>query len=381
MPQSTGPRAGRLQSLFPLLFVAIAPGRNTHCAVKNGERTKVAVVGASGYTGEELVRLLLRHPGADLAAITSRQFAGKTLAENFPRLAHHATARTLCFSDFQPAQLAKLADVIFLALPHGVAIDFAGPLLEAGAKVIDLSADFRVRNPEVYKEFYTHEHRASDLLSKAIYGLPEIQRDKIRNARLVACPGCYPTSILLPVIPLLREKLIEPGDIIANSLSSVSGAGRKAEVDYLFVECNESVRPYGVPKHRHLAEIEQELSVAAGRAVTIQFTPHLVPINRGILTTLYLTPTAAGQNPKRIETAFRTSYANEPFVRLLGKEMLPDTKNVAGSNFIEIAWRLDPRTGRLIVMSAEDNLLKGASGQAIQCFNLMCGYDESAGLI
>jgi N-acetyl-gamma-glutamyl-phosphate reductase len=184
----------------------------------------------------------------------------------------------------------------------------------------------------------------------------------------------------LPVIPLLREKLIEPGNIIANSLSGVSGAGRKAELDYLFVECNESLRPYGVPKHRHLAEIEQELSIAGGGTVTIQFTPHLVPVNRGILTTLYLIPTSAGREPTRIEAAFRESYAREIFVRLLDGKNLPDTKNVAGSNFIEIAWRLDPRTGRLIVMSAEDNLLKGASGQAIQCFNLMCGYEETAGL-
>ncbi len=341
----------------------------------------MAVVGASGYTGEELVRLLLRHPGAELAAITSRQFAGKSLAEIFPRLAHHATATTLRFIDVQPAQLAESAEVIFLALPHGVAVEFAGPLLEAGAKVIDLSADFRIRNAETYKEFYTHAHAAPELLPTAVYGLPEIYRDKIRDARLVACPGCYPTSILLPALPLLRARLVESGSIIANSLSGVSGAGRKAELDYLFVECNESVRPYGVPKHRHLAEIEQELSVAAGGAVIIQFTPHLIPANRGILTTLYFAPTATGKDPKRIDAAFRASYADEPFVRLLGEKTLPDTKNVVGSNVIEIAWRFDPRTGRLIVMSAEDNLLKGASGQAIQCFNLMCGCEESAGLI
>lgn len=340
----------------------------------------MAVVGASGYTGEELVRLLLRHPGAELTAITSRQFAGKTLAEIFPRLAHHAIATTLRFVDVQPAQLAELAEVIFLALPHGVAVEFAGPLLEAGAKVIDLSADFRIKSAATYREFYLHEHGAPDLLSKAVYGLPEIYRAKIREARLVACPGCYPTSILLPAIPLLRARLVERGSIISNSLSGVSGAGRKAELDYLFVECNESARPYAVPKHRHLAEIEQELSVAAGDAVTIQFTPHLIPVNRGILTTLYFTPTAIGKDPEKIGAAFRASYAEEPFVRLLGEKTLPDTKNVAGSNFIEIAWRLDPRTGRLIVMSAEDNLLKGASGQAIQCFNILCGYEETDGL-
>jgi N-acetyl-gamma-glutamyl-phosphate reductase len=362
-------------------FVAIALRRNTHCAVKNLAKTKVAVVGASGYTGEELVRLLLRHSNAELTAVTSRQFAGKTIAETFPRLAHHATAKSLQFKDVQPRDVSEMAEVVFLALPHGVAVDFAAPLLDTGARVIDLSADFRIKNAATYGEFYGHEHGAPDLLEKAVYGLPEIYREKIRDARIVACPGCYPTSILLPVIPLLREQLIKPGSIVANSLSGVSGAGRKAEVDYLFVECNESVRPYGVPKHRHLAEIEQELSVAADCAVTIQFTPHLIPVNRGILTTLYLAPTAKGEDPKRIEAAFRASYAGESFVRLLDEKTLPDTKNVAGSNFIEIAWRLDPRTGRLIVMSAEDNLVKGASGQALQCFNIMCGFEETAGLL
>jgi N-acetyl-gamma-glutamyl-phosphate reductase len=350
-------------------------------AVKTGEKTRVAVMGASGYTGEELVRLLLRHPHTELTAVTSRQFAGKTVAEVFPRTGLHPTATTLKFTDASPARIAAEAQLVFLALPHGVAVDFAAPLLEAGARVIDLSADFRIRNPAIYREFYGHEHGAPNLLADAVYGLPEVYRDKIREARLVACPGCYPTSILLPLIPLLREKLIKPASIIANSLSGVSGAGRKAELDYLFVECNESVRPYGVPKHRHLSEIEQELSVAAGTTVTIQFTPHLVPVNRGILTTVYLAPTEAGQDPKRIEAAFRESYADEPFVRLLDDKTLPDTKNVVGSNVIEIAWRHDPRTGRLILMSAEDNLVKGASGQAVQCFNLMCGYEETAGLL
>ena len=253
--------------------------------------------------------------------------------------------------------------------------------------MIDLSADFRIKNPATYQEFYAHEHRAPDLLPIAVYGLPEIYRDKIRDARLVACPGCYPTSILLPMIPLLRERLIEPGSIIANSLSGVSGAGRKAEVDYLFVECNESARPYGVPKHRHLAEIEQELSIAANERIAIQFTPHLIPVNRGILSTIYCAPTRdlrSAENcaafVERIGAAFHVAYSEEPFVRLLGDKTLPDTKNVVGSNFIEIAWRLDPRTGRLIVMSAEDNILKGASGQAIQCFNILCGCPETEGL-
>jgi N-acetyl-gamma-glutamyl-phosphate reductase len=345
--------------------------------MKKGEPTKVAIVGASGYTGEELVRLLLRHPHAELVGVTSRQYVGKTVAEVFPRTASYSVAKALQFTEAAPEKLARLAEIVFLALPHGVAVEFAGPLLQAGARVIDLSADFRIKDAATYREFYGHEHADPGLLGDAVYGLPEIYGEKISKARLVASPGCYPTSILLPLIPLLREKLIEPGAIIANSLSGVSGAGRKAEVDYLFVECNESARPYGVPKHRHLAEIEQELSIAAESAIMIQFTPHLIPVNRGILTTLCLNRTKR----ESIDAAFARVYADAPFVRLLGEGTLPDTKNVVGTNVIEIAWRHDPRTGRLIVMSAEDNLVKGASGQAIQCFNLMCGHPETAGLL
>jgi N-acetyl-gamma-glutamyl-phosphate reductase len=345
--------------------------------MKKGEPTKVAVVGASGYTGEELVRLLLRHPHAELVGVTSRQYVDKTVAEVFPRTASYPVAKALQFIEAAPEKLARLAEIVFLALPHGVAVEFAGPLLQAGARVIDLSADFRIKDAATYREFYGHEHADPGLLGDAVYGLPEIYGEKISKARLVASPGCYPTSILLPLIPLLRAKLIDPGAIIANSLSGVSGAGRKAEVDYLFVECNESARPYGMPKHRHLAEIEQELSIAAESAVMIQFTPHLIPVNRGILTTLYLNRT----NRESIDAAFARAYADAPFVRLLGERTLPDTKNVVGTNVIEIAWRHDPRTGRLIVMSAEDNLVKGASGQAIQCLNLMCGHPETAGLL
>ena len=352
------------------------------------QRVPVAVVGASGYSGEELVRLLLAHPSADLAAVTSRQYAGQTLAQVFPRFASHPRARALRFSEPDAESLARQAQVAFLALPHGVAAQFAMPLLELGCRVIDLSADFRLRNAALYEEFYGHPHPAPDLLAQAVYGLPELRREAIRAARLVAAPGCYPTSILVPVVPLLRAGLIRPAGIIADSLSGVSGAGRKAEPDYLFVECNESLRPYGVPKHRHLSEIEQELSLAAGTPVVIQFTPHLVPVNRGILTTLYLAPArhfadaaGAAELGKAVGECYQAAYANEPFVRLLEGQALPDTKNVMGTNVIEIAWRLDPRTGRLIVMSAEDNLVKGASGQAVQCFNLLEGFPEAAGLL
>lgn len=349
---------------------------------------KVAIVGASGYSGEELVRILLSHPHAELAAVTSRQYVGQTVAQVFPRFAHHPRAKTLRFSEPKAGRIAKQAQLVFLALPHGVAAEYAAPLLQLGCQVIDLSADFRVKSAAVYKEFYSHDHPAPDLLAKAVYGLPEIHRDKIRNAALIASPGCYPTGILLPAIPLLRGGLVKPTGIIADSLSGVSGAGRKVELDYLFVECNESVRPYAVPKHRHLSEIEQELSLAAETPVTIQFTPHLVPVNRGILTTLYLAPAARFQNARelnklngKIAACYQAAYGAEPFVRVLKGPALPDTKNVIGTNVIEIAWRLDPRTGRLIVMSAEDNLVKGASGQAVQIMNILCGFPETAGLM
>jgi N-acetyl-gamma-glutamyl-phosphate reductase len=348
----------------------------------------IAIVGASGYSGEELVRLLLKHPHADLRAVTSRQSAGQTLAAVFPKFADYPHAKNLRFSEPNADLLARQAEVVFLALPHGVAAEFAVPLLKQGCRVIDLSADFRLRSAEVYRDFYGHEHPAPELLGRAVYGLPEIYRDQIKQASLVASPGCYPTSILLPLIPLLKARLIKPGSIIADSLSGVSGAGRKAEAEYLFVECNESLRPYGIPKHRHISEIEQELAVAAGEPVTIQFTPHLVPVNRGILTTLYLAPerplcgaSDMEELAARLSACYESAYGSEPFVRLLQGKALPDTKNVAATNSVEIAWRLDPRTGRLIVMSAEDNLVKGASGQAVQSLNLMCDFPETAGLM
>jgi N-acetyl-gamma-glutamyl-phosphate reductase len=349
---------------------------------------KIAIVGASGYSGEELVRLLLNHPYAELVAVTSRQSAGQTLGQVFPKFASHPKSKALRFTEPNAELLAKQADVVFLALPHGVAAEYAVPLLNAGCTVIDLSADFRLKSAAIYKEFYAHEHPAPELLAKSVYGLPEFYREQIKQAALVASPGCYPTSILLPTIPLLRAGLIKSQGIIADSHSGVSGAGRKAELDYLFCECNESVRPYGVPKHRHLSEIEEQMSFAAGTKVVIQFTPHLMPVNRGILTTLYLAPVdhfadEAGAKTvgDKIAACYAKAYTNEPFVRLLEGKALPDTKNVVGTNVCEIAWRLDPRTGRLIVMSAEDNLVKGASGQAVQSMNILCDWPETAGLM
>ena len=348
-------------------------------------KVNVAIVGASGYSGEELVRLLLGHPHANLSVLTSRQYAGQPMTTVFPRFAGYAGADDLTFSEPTIDLLAESADVVFLALPHGVAAEFAVPLADRGVTVIDLSADFRLNDAAGYQEFYGAEHPAPQWLSKAVYGMPEVRREAIAIATLIASPGCYPTSILLPTIPLLEAGLIDPEQIIADSLSGVSGAGRNASLPFLYVECNESLRPYGVPKHRHLSEIEQELSLANGSPVTVQFTPHLVPVNRGILTTLYLAP-ALGQAEDfmqwtdAVAGCLAKRYADEPFVRLTGSDRLPDTKNVTDTNTIEIGWTADPRSKRLRIFSAEDNLVKGASGQAIQSFNIRFGFDETAGL-
>ncbi len=337
----------------------------------------MVVVGASGYAGEELVRLLLQHPQAELVEVTSRQHAGKSLGEIFPRFAHLPRAREL---HFHATEERGDAEVAFLAVPHGAAAELARPLLDRGLRVIDLSADFRLRDPAVYREYYGAEHPAPDLLERAVYGLPEIYRERLRGAALVACPGCYPTSILLPVLPLLRAGLVRPDSLVADSLSGVTGAGRKAEIPYLFAECNESLRPYGVPRHRHLSEIEQELSRDRMAPVTIQFTPHLVPVSRGLLSTIYFTPNEPITTEK-IAELYAANYGDEPFIRLAEGDALPDTKNVVGSNFLDLGWRVDPRTGRVILFSAIDNVVKGTSGQAIQCFNLMRGGAETDGLI
>jgi N-acetyl-gamma-glutamyl-phosphate reductase len=252
-------------------------------------------------------------------------------------------------------------------------------LLDRGLKVIDLSADFRLRDAAVYEEFYGHPHPAPDLLGEAVYGLPEIRTPEIQAARLIAAPGCYPTSILLPLLPLLRENLIDPATIVANSMSGVSGAGRKADLSLLFCECNESARAYGVPKHRHLSEIEQELSLAAGEKVVISFIPHLIPVNSGIVTTT-TAMLGKGVAPEAVGAALERAYSGAPFVRLLGRGACADTKNVTRTNFIDIGWQQDPRTGRVILMSAEDNLGKGAGGQAVQCFNLLFGLNPTDGL-
>lgn len=342
-------------------------------------RVKTAIVGASGYTGMELLRLLLCHPAVELVAATSRQEAGKAISTVFPRF-RSAPGAELAFVEPDPDAIAATgAQVAFLALPHGVAAEIARALLERGLRVIDLSADFRLRDAAVYEEFYGHAHPAPEMLAGAVYGLPEVRASEIAAARLVAAPGCYPTSILLPLLPLLREKLIDPATIVANSMSGVSGAGKKADLTLLFCECNESARAYGLPKHRHLSEIEQELGLAAGENVVISFLPHLIPVNSGIATTTTAT-LRSGVDPAAVGEALDTAYRDAAFVRLLGRGGCADTKHVTRTNFVDIGWHHDPRTGRVILTSAEDNLGKGAGGQAVQCFNLMHGLGSTEGL-
>ncbi len=342
---------------------------------------KVAVLGASGYSGIELLRILLRHPHAELVAVTSRTLAGKALSAEFPRFRKVGVADTLVFTEPDVDALkASGAQAAFLALPHGVSAEYAAPLLEAGMRVIDLSADFRLRSAEVYKEFYAHEHPAPGLLAKAVYALPEWRAEEIKNARLIACPGCYPTSILLPLLPLLKAGLLSGDPLAVSSMSGASGAGRNASVPLLFCEVQNSLRAYSVPSHRHLSEITQELSLAAGREVRLTFVPHLVPVFAGICTTTFAAP-APGVSLDQVESALRATYDGQPFIRLLGRNQCPDTKHVMGTNFVDIGWALDERAGRLVLMSAEDNIGKGASGQAVQNLNLACGFAPDAGLL
>ncbi len=344
-------------------------------------KVKVAVVGASGYSGAELLRLLLRHPNAELVAVTSRSLAGKPLSKEFPRFRGVGVADSLTFTAPDAAALkAAGAEIAFLALPHGVSAEYAKPLLELGLKVIDLSADFRLRSAALYEEFYGHAHTAPELLDEAVYALPEVRADAIKTARLIACPGCYPTSILLPLIPLLKAGLLADSPLAVASMSGASGAGRKESIPLLFSEVQNSVRSYSVPTHRHLSEVGQELALAAGREVKLSFVPHLMPTHSGICTTTFA-QLKSGVTVDQISTALHAAYDSQPFVRLLGVNQSPDTKNVTGTNFVDIGWSFDARAGQLILMSTEDNLGKGASGQAVQNMNLICGFESTAGLL
>lgn len=337
---------------------------------------KVAIVGASGYTGLELIRILHCHPEVALTCLTSEQSAGKRISEVFPTLKNRCD---LLLENLEPVRVAEKADVIFTALPHKAAMEVVPTFLKLGKKVIDLSADYRLSDPAVYGEWY-EPHINPANLKKAVYGLPEINRSKIKRAKLIANPGCYPTSIILGLAPLLQAGMVDLDGIIADSASGVTGAGRSAKVDSLYCEVNEGFRAYGVGGvHRHTPEIEQELSLLAGKTVLLTFTPHLLPMDRGILSTIYSVPKKVITTEKLLKL-YNKFYAGEPFVRVLSRGSLPSTAFVRGSNFCDIAPLVDERTGRIIVISAIDNLVKGASGQAVQNMNLVCGFSETMGL-
>ncbi|HEY6873303.1 MAG TPA: N-acetyl-gamma-glutamyl-phosphate reductase [Geobacteraceae bacterium] len=337
---------------------------------------KVAIVGASGYTGVELLRILHTHPEAAVTCVTSEQSAGKRISEVFPSLRGRCD---LVLENLEPVRVAEKADFIFTALPHKAAMEVVPTFLKLGKKVVDLSADYRLRDAKEYERWY-ELHMSPELLKQAVYGLPELKRARIADASLAANPGCYPTSIILGLAPLLKKRLIDPATVIADSKSGVSGAGRSTKVDNLFCEVNDGFKAYAVGGvHRHIPEIEQELSLLAGTKMTISFTPHLVPMDRGILSTVYAVP-AEPLAAAELLNAYADFYKGEPFVRVLPEGSFPSTAHVRGSNFCDIGLTVDSRTGRVIVVSAIDNLVKGASGQAVQNMNAMNGFPENMGL-
>ncbi len=334
--------------------------------------TRVAILGATGYSALELIKILLRHPHAEITVATSRQEGNPHIASVHPSLAGRLDLR---LEDLGPIAAASRADCVFCCLPHGVTTTHVPQLLQTRAKIIDLSADYRLKDPAIYAHWYGEKHGDPDNLPQAVYGLPELFREQIFGARLIANPGCYPTSAILALAPLLKAGLIEPTEIIIDSKSGVSGAGRTPKLTTLFPECNESLSAYNVGRHRHTPEIEQILSTASGASIEVIFTPHLVPMDRGILSTSYSKPRGA-VTEEQLFAALRTFYANEPFVRVV--DHLPATKDSVGTNYCDVTVRVV--RGRVITISCLDNLIKGASGAAVQNFNLLFGYPETTAL-
>ncbi|MBU6140892.1 MAG: N-acetyl-gamma-glutamyl-phosphate reductase [Proteobacteria bacterium] len=339
------------------------------------KKLQIAIIGASGYTGAELIRILLNHKKVEIAALVANSNAGQKIEQLYPHLIHYNLPD---LKKLEEIDFSKI-DVAFGCLPHTTSQETFKKLIPQNPrlKIFDLSADFRLEDPANYQKWYEHEHIAKDLQPQAVYGLSEIHRNKIKKASLIACPGCYPTSALLPLIPLLENNLIEKHDIIIDSKSGTSGAGRSVKQGNLFCEVNESVKAYGIGKHRHIGEIEQELSKAAKNKVEIEFTPHLLPINRGIISTIYVKI-----NPKfalaDIQNCLETKYSDEAFVRVINGE--PNIKDVVGTNFCVMTAKQGRTSGRAILVSVIDNLCKGASGQAVQNLNIVFGFDEKEGL-
>ena len=346
---------------------------------------KAGIIGATGYAGGELVRLLTAHPDVEIVWYGSRSYIDKKYYEVYKNMFQIVDA--VCLDD-NMEELAKQADVIFTATPQGFCASLINEEILSNAKIVDLSADFRIKDVATYEKWYGIEHKAPQYIGEAVYGLCEINREAVKNARLVANRGCYPTCSTLSIYPLLKEGLIDPSTVIIDAKSGTSGAGRGAKVDNLYCEVNENIKAYGVANHRHTPEIEEQLSLAAGEEMLINFTPHLVPMNRGILITAYaslkstLQPdgTRAFPSYEEVRAAYDKYYDKEKFVRVLDKNVCPETKWVEGSNYVDVNFKIDERTGRVIMMGAMDNLVKGAAGQAVQNMNLMFGLPETKGL-
>lgn len=337
---------------------------------------RVGIVGGTGYTGAELLRLLAKHPDAQVDVITSRSEEGKSVADLFANLRGHYD---LAFTSPDSDRLLE-CDLIFFATPHGVAQSMVPDLIKAGARIVDLSADFRIRDTALWEKWYNQPHQAPGLVQKAVYGLPEVNRDRIREAQLVACPGCYPTSVQLGFLPLLEQGLVDPTRLIANAASGTSGAGRQAKIDTLFAEITDSFKAYGVKGHRHLPEIEQglrDIQQGRGEPASVTFVPHLLPIGRGIHSTLYATLLNTEVD---LQALYEERFRDEPFVDVLPPGVLPETRSVRGTNLCRIAVVRPQNRDTAVILVAEDNLTKGASGQAIQCMNIMFGFAETAGL-
>lgn len=337
---------------------------------------KAGIIGATGYAGQELVRLLYQHPQAEVVWYGSRSYIDKKYSDVYRNLFQLVDDRCL---DDNMEELSRQADVIFAATPQGLCASLINEQVLSNTKIIDLSADFRLKDVEVYEKWYGMEHKSPEYIKEAVYGLCEINREDIRNARLVANPGCYTTCSILTLYPLVKEGLIDPDTIIVDAKSGTSGAGRGAKTPNLFCEVNENMKAYGVATHRHTPEIEEQLGYAAGKEILINFTPHLVPMNRGILVTAYAN-LRDGVTANEVQAAYEHSYQEEYFIRLLGKGACPETRFVEGSNFVDIGYQIDERTGRIIAMGAIDNLVKGAAGQAVQNMNLLFGLPENLGL-
>ena len=342
---------------------------------------KVGIIGATGYAGNELVRLLMGHKDVEIMWYGSRSYIDKKYAEVYQNM--FEIVEDTCLDD-NMEELASKVDVIFTATPQGF---LAGVLTEeilSRVKIIDLSADFRIKDVKTYEKWYKIEHKSPQFIEEAVYGLCEINRDKVKGARLIANPGCYTTCSILTAYPLVKEGLIDPDTLIIDAKSGTSGAGRGAKLPNLFCEVNENMKAYGVTNHRHTPEIEEQLGYAAGKEIVVNFTPHLVPMNRGILATEYATlnKKADGTLPtyEEVKAVYDKYYKNEKFVRVLEKDICPETKWVEGSNYVDVNFKIDERTGRIVMMGALDNLVKGAAGQAVQNMNLLFGFDEADGL-